>query len=36
MAEKELEKLEKERSGKKEPEFDAAAEFAKLTSVRSC
>ncbi|KAI0700515.1 hypothetical protein C8T65DRAFT_811788 [Cerioporus squamosus] len=35
MAEKELEKLEKEKDGKKEPEFDAAAEFAKLTSTRS-
>ena len=35
LAEKELEKLEKEKSGKKEPEFDAAAEFAKLTSTRS-
>ncbi|EJF62692.1 MIF4G-domain-containing protein [Dichomitus squalens LYAD-421 SS1] len=35
LAEKELEKLEKEKSGKKQPEFDAAAEFAKLTSTRS-
>ncbi|KAI0713585.1 hypothetical protein C8Q76DRAFT_619793 [Earliella scabrosa] len=35
IAEKELEKLEKEKDGKKEPEFDAAAEFAKLTSTRS-
>ncbi|TBU24829.1 hypothetical protein BD309DRAFT_893695 [Dichomitus squalens] len=35
LAEKELEKLEKEKNGKKQPEFDAAAEFAKLTSTRS-
>ncbi|OJT13434.1 Pre-mRNA-splicing factor CWC22 [Trametes pubescens] len=35
MAEKELEKLEKEKDGKKEPAFDAQAEFAKLTSTRS-
>ncbi|KAI0737902.1 hypothetical protein C8Q80DRAFT_1263008 [Daedaleopsis nitida] len=35
LAEKELEKLGKEKDGKKEPQFDAAAEFAKLTSTRS-
>ncbi|KAL1947267.1 hypothetical protein VTO73DRAFT_14228 [Trametes versicolor] len=35
IAEKELEKLEKEKDGKKEPAFDAQAEFAKLTSTRS-
>lgn len=35
MAEKELERIEREKGGKKEPEFDAAAEFAKLTSTRS-
>ncbi|KAI0628724.1 hypothetical protein C8Q77DRAFT_1067519 [Trametes polyzona] len=35
LAEKELEKLEKGKDGKKEPEFDAQAEFAKLTSTRS-
>lgn len=37
IAEKELEKLEKEKDGKREkdPGFDAAAEFAKLTSSRS-
>ena len=35
MAEKELERIEKEKGGKKEPVFDAAAEFAKLTSTRS-
>ncbi|KAI0355047.1 MIF4G-domain-containing protein [Trametes cingulata] len=37
IAEKELEKLEKEKEkdGKKEQEFDAQAEFAKLTSTRS-
>ncbi|KAI0655548.1 hypothetical protein C8Q70DRAFT_923158 [Cubamyces menziesii] len=39
IAEKELEKLEKEKekekSGMKEPEFDAQAEFAKLTNSRS-
>ncbi|KAH9857566.1 hypothetical protein C2E23DRAFT_747960 [Lenzites betulinus] len=35
IAEKELEKLEKEKDGKKGPEFDAKAEFAKLTSTRS-
>ncbi|KAI1783410.1 MIF4G-domain-containing protein [Ganoderma leucocontextum] len=35
MAEKELERIEKEKGGKKEPGFDAATEFAKLTSTRS-
>ncbi|KAI0831662.1 armadillo-type protein [Trametes gibbosa] len=35
IAEKELEKLEKEKDGKKAPESDAKAEFAKLTSTRS-
>ncbi len=35
MAEKELERIDKEKGGKKAPVFDAAAEFAKLTSTRS-
>ncbi len=35
MAAIELDKLDKEKDGRKEPGFDAKAEFAKLTSTRS-